>query len=177
MFTRESFLETLFILVTLPVVMRFAHSLLTTDRIYVDSTNDAVEKTDCEKKLPSSVIRKHIGPNVKSFRDAQKQCQRRTDTQVNHIFRTTAQNFVYNKNQKVWISAKPCPYYKLVKKEENWEVTEVGLMKAVFDEIHFNSKKSYETLGMPSKRNKAKTVYSRDLVDIDYHGPSGAFID
>ena len=136
-FTRN-ILESLFLLVTLPVVMRFAHTLLMNDKNYIDSRKDTDVKSKCEKKLPSSVVRKHIGPHVYTFKEAQKQCKRRGDeTHVNHIFRTTVKNFVYEKTS---------PYYKLVRKEEDWEVTEVGLMNAVFDEFHFNSQKSYATL-------------------------------
>ena len=142
----KGLIECLILLVILPIVMKFANILIcdkTSTKL--DNIEGELNKKVVEKKLPKSISRKHVSPAVNSFKAAIKFCERREDTNVNHVFQTNYNNFLYDEIEKTWTSSTEIPYYKLIKKETGWLVTEVGMMKAVFDENHLNPKKCNDT--------------------------------
>ena len=142
----KGLIECLILSVILPVVMKFAQILICEKTsAKLDITEGALNNEIVEKKLPRSISRKHVSPAVDLFYKAIQFCERREDTDVNHVFKSSYNNFIYDENEKMWISSAEIPYYKLVKKETGWCVTEVGMMKAIFSNNHFNKEKCYET--------------------------------
>ena len=139
--TSDDYFKIFTVLILVPLSFYFTHCLFESNYLSSSTRKNENQKENQIKKVPNSVIYKHISTQCEAVRISTR---REKSIEHNHVFRLSPSEFEYNSENDTFTS-KLAPYFRCERMNEEFKVQEVGVMKMIIIENHFRPDLSYKT--------------------------------